>query len=365
MGMKKEILVAVAGLTPQVITETLYYLTKVKKPPVKISEIYVITTSDGKREILGKLLNKNKGKFFEFCRDFKIDPSSIKFDESRIILLTDSNGNPLRDIRTARDNELVADQITEFIREKTRNPDTALHCSVAGGRKTMSVYLAYALMFFGRARDTLSHVLVDEKSEKDKGFFYPEKSLKMKSNVQLAEIPYVRLREKITKLFGPEKLSFSRMVTMAQEEIDTTPFPENLEVNLKKRFVKIGERKINLNPKHLALYAHYAERKRTIPDENCFEPLKGRDSINNHLNEIIDYILRMLPNVDPQKYKFTPENLLQDISKINKQIEGGLDDPRLAPNYKITSAEPGKRVYGATRYGIRLEKAKIKPLVLP
>src|SRR3990170_7474681 len=85
MGMKKEILIAVAGLTPQVVTETLYYLTQVKKPRSKISEIYVITTSDGKREILDKLLDRNKGKFFQFCREYKIDSSSIKFDEKTVI----------------------------------------------------------------------------------------------------------------------------------------------------------------------------------------------------------------------------------------------------------------------------------------
>jgi CRISPR-associated protein (TIGR02584 family) len=363
MGLKKEILIAVAGLTPQVVTETLYYLTQVKKPPSKISEIYVITTSDGKREILSKLLNKGKGKFFQFCKDYRLDPELIKFDEKSIILLMDSRGNPLRDIRTAKDNELVADQITEFIREKTQDSDTILHCSVAGGRKTMSVYLAYALMLFGRPQDTLSHVLADEESERDKGFFYPQKSSK-KTNVDLAEIPYPRLRDKITNLFGPEKLSFSRMVKIAQKEIDTMPILKDLEVDLKKRCLRIGEKEINLNPKHIALYSHYAERRRTLPNDTGFEPLKGKDSIKNHIIEITNLILVMLPNVDPKKYKFAPENLLQDISKINKKIEEALDDPPLAQLYKITSAEKG-RTYGATRYGIRIDKSRIKPLVLP
>jgi len=36
MGTWREILVAVAGLTPQVITETLYYLTHVRDPPAAI-----------------------------------------------------------------------------------------------------------------------------------------------------------------------------------------------------------------------------------------------------------------------------------------------------------------------------------------
>jgi hypothetical protein len=180
----------------------------------------------------------------------------------------------------------------------------------------------------------------------------------------LAEIPYLRLRDKMTNLFGSEKLSFSRMVKIAQREIDTMPILKDLEVDLKKRCLRIGEKEVKLNPKHLALYAHYAERRRTLPNETSFEPLKGKDSISNHLDEITNYILAMRPTVEPKRYKFTPENILQDISKVSKQIEDGLDNATLALYYKITPAEQG-RTYGATRYGIRIDKSKIKPLVLP
>lgn len=363
MGMKKEIIIAVTGLTPQVITETLYYLIQVKKPRSRISEIHVLTTLDGKREVVTKLLERDKGKFFEFCKDYNINPSSIEFNQGSITLLRDSAGNPLQDIRTPEDNEAVADQITEFIREKTSNENSILHCSIAGGRKTMSVYLACALMLFGRPRDTLSHVLADERSERDKMFFYPPKSSR-KSGVELAEIPYLRLRDRMKNLFGSEKLSFSRMVKVAQREIDAMPLLKNLEVNLKKRCLIIGEMRINLKPKHIALYAHYAERRRALPNKTCFEPLKGANSITNHLDKIRNYIKDMLPEANLEKYRFSRENILQDISKINKQIEDVLADPALAFYYRITSAEL-RPTYGATKYGIHIDRSKIKPLILP
>ena len=44
MGAWREILVVVAGFTPQVTTEALDYLTQVRDPPVALSEIYVLTT---------------------------------------------------------------------------------------------------------------------------------------------------------------------------------------------------------------------------------------------------------------------------------------------------------------------------------
>ena len=51
MNAWREILVAVAGLTPQLITETFYYLTQVRDPPVAIDEINVLTTQPGGRRI--------------------------------------------------------------------------------------------------------------------------------------------------------------------------------------------------------------------------------------------------------------------------------------------------------------------------
>ncbi|ODA43496.1 hypothetical protein THER_1777 [Thermodesulfovibrio sp. N1] len=57
----KEILVCVIGATPQIITETIYALAN-KNPPVYIDEIFIITTSTGKKQIENTLIKK---------RDFK------------------------------------------------------------------------------------------------------------------------------------------------------------------------------------------------------------------------------------------------------------------------------------------------------
>jgi hypothetical protein len=64
----REIVVAVAGLTPQVITETLYYLTQKGDPPVAIAEIYVLTTQPGEQRILTDLLSLDNGRVYVFCR---------------------------------------------------------------------------------------------------------------------------------------------------------------------------------------------------------------------------------------------------------------------------------------------------------
>ena len=70
------------------------------------------------------------------------------------------------------DNEALADQIFAFVRELATSTDTCLHASIAGGRKTMGLYIGLALQFYGRPGDTLSHVLVNPALE-NREFFYP------------------------------------------------------------------------------------------------------------------------------------------------------------------------------------------------
>ncbi len=210
MGGFREILVAVAGLTPQVITETLYYLTQKRDPPVAITAIHVLTTQPGGQRILSDLLTLDDGRFYAFCREYDLDPTTIAFDAEHIHVLTDATGAPLEDIRTAADSTAVADQILDFIRHLTDDPATRLYCSLAGGRKTQSVSLGFALQLYGRPQDTLLHVLVDEAFEGHPDFFYPSRASRLirsrdgrrinahTARVDVAEIPYVRLSDKLS-----------------------------------------------------------------------------------------------------------------------------------------------------------------------
>jgi len=115
----------------------------------------------------------------------------------------------LADIRTVKENEATGDRISSFIRTKTSEPGTRLHCSLAGGRKTMSFYLGAALQLFGRPQDRLYHILVSPEFESNPSFFYPHKTdttiecrmpdgttARLNSRtakVELAELPFVRL----------------------------------------------------------------------------------------------------------------------------------------------------------------------------
>ena len=167
----KRILLAVCGMSPQIVTETLYSLAIKQAQPFIPTEIHIITTLSGAEEARLLLLHPNTGKFHQFCQDYQLQ--AIDFSESHIHVIQDDQGVQLNDIKTPAQNEAAADFITEKLREFSRDEQTALHVSIAGGRKTMGYYIGYALSLYGRAQDQLSHVLVTDRYENLRGFFYP------------------------------------------------------------------------------------------------------------------------------------------------------------------------------------------------
>jgi CRISPR-associated protein (TIGR02584 family) len=279
---QRHILLCVAGLTPQIITETLYALTQLRGE--RVDEIRVITTLDGRDRIMTgvvngrgraeeSLLHPEVGRFYAFCRDFKIDPQSIKFDEKTISLLHTRDGLTLPNIRTPRENELAGDRVCEIVRELTKAADTRIHASAAGGRKTMGIYLTAAMQLFGRVQDTLSHVLVNEDFEGNPNFYYPPpKPIKLQTRdgrevstkdaqIYLAPIPFIRLRGvRSNWLDGQSDNSYGQIVESAQTTLDLFEREYDLNVDLKRSRLVIGQGRlsINLAPRELFFYTMFA-----------------------------------------------------------------------------------------------------------
>src|SRR5262249_53481271 len=104
--VQRNILLCVAGLTPQIVTETFYALAVVRRE--RVDEIRVITTLEGLERIERDLLDPETGRFLELCRDYGIDRTTIRFDRTTISVLQRSGRRMLEDIRTREDNELAA-----------------------------------------------------------------------------------------------------------------------------------------------------------------------------------------------------------------------------------------------------------------
>ncbi len=154
----RRILLAVTGLSPQIVTETLYALAVASSPRWIPTEIRLITTTRGADNARLQLLHPKTGWFHRLRADYQLP--EIAFDESHIHLIERPDGTPLDDIRDDTDNALTADTIVERVRLLTADPSSQIHASIAGGRKTMGFFLGYAMSLFGRDQDRLSHVLV-------------------------------------------------------------------------------------------------------------------------------------------------------------------------------------------------------------
>lgn len=262
----RRILLLVSGMSPQIVTETVYALSQVQAQPFLPTEIHLITTSQGAEQARLNLLAGPRH-FHQLCRDYGLDEST--FTAERIHVIRDTEGRMLTDIRTPDENEATADFIASKVREMTVDPNTALHVSMAGGRKTMGYYAGYALSLFGRPQDRLSHVLVSEGYEGLPEFYYPTPTTHTirtrnglaldaaKAEVSLAEIPFVRLRAGLPSSLLSGAHSFSKTVELAGKASGRA----RLELMPSKKTYRLNGELGKLTPVHMALLLWVASRE--------------------------------------------------------------------------------------------------------
>ena len=263
---KRRIFVAVTGLSPQVVTETIYALAVQQSPAFVPTEVHLVTTREGAVRARLSLLSESPGGFHGLRKDYGLP--EIAFPDSHIHVLADPEGRPLDDIRTPEDNRVAADLITSILREVTMDPDSAVHVSIAGGRKTMGFFAGYALTLFGRPQDRLSHVLVSAPFESSYQFFYPTPYSKVieagngqladtaTARITLAEIPFVSLRHGLPGTLLEGHASYSEAVHAARRSLG----PASLILDLKGRCVSASGIEFRMAPTQLALLCVFARR---------------------------------------------------------------------------------------------------------
>ncbi|MFN4021475.1 MAG: CRISPR-associated ring nuclease Csm6 [Hydrogenophilus thermoluteolus] len=285
-AFSRRILLAVSGLTPQIVTETLYALIHQPQPFIP-TEIHLITTVEGAKRARLALFSQEPGWFRRFCQDHALPP--VDFDERSLHVLSHPSGQPLEDIRTPEDNRLAADQILAWVRTLTADPESALHVSIAGGRKTMGYYLGYALSLYGRPQDRLSHVLVSEPFESTWDFFYPtpyERIIQTRdgklvdcrdATVTLAEIPFVRLRDGLPPRLLTGEAAMSEVVAAAERAQQ----PPRLVLDPEKRTAWADDLALDLTPTEFAVLYWLAQRARHGDPPIDWKTTEARDEYLN------------------------------------------------------------------------------------
>ncbi|ANG62228.1 CRISPR-associated protein [Marinobacterium aestuarii] len=206
-------------MSPAVITETLYAIARdgLRWP----DRIKVITTTVGRDQ-----LHDLQTTLDQLAADYgctPLAPAQVEIDVVR-----GADGLEVSDARSLEDHEALGDFIMQCVRNLTDDPDRSVHASIAGGRKTMTFYLGYAMSLLGRPGDLLSHVLVSEPFESVKAFRYPTPYSQAlttfagqtvdarDAQVVLADIPFIRMRDELPPLMLQltESLSFRDLVSL-------------------------------------------------------------------------------------------------------------------------------------------------------
>lgn len=339
------ILVCVTGLTPQILTETLYALAVQRQPAFVPTEIHVLTTAEGALRADLMLLDAGQGQFYRLCADYGLDAEAIAFASDSLHIIPDRSGRSLDDIRSLEDNEAAADAITALVRRLTRDPDSVVHASIAGGRKTMGFYLGYALSLFGRPQDRLSHVLVTTDLESHPQFFFPPLKPQVLFNrdnrpvrtdqaqIVLADIPFVRLRNGLPEYLLEGRASYSATVHEAQRRLG----PPELVVDYQRRRISCAGVVIAMPPVEFAFVAWLAQRVQQDRPGIC------RSLISTA--ETAEFL---------QEYQAVTDRLSGDLERVEAALKKGMDvayfDDRKTTVHKLLNQRLGK---AAEPYHIR------------
>lgn len=254
---KKVVLVACTGMSPAVLTETVWALAH-QKPSVVPDEVEVITTSVGKQNLQRDVVES--GVWRRMCdalRQTGIDvDGKLVFGSTSIQVIPDRRRDEMADLRTADDNRRAADFMVERLRKYTEEPETVVLASIAGGRKTMGALLLSCMSLLGRDDDKAYHVLLPPEFEVrlDPPFYFPEKGVlhaksdfktgkvvkKYKSidcKIELFEVPFVRLRSLCPERLKTNQITYSSFVEKLQSAIES-----ELEVDVQKGTVRVDDK---------------------------------------------------------------------------------------------------------------------------
>jgi len=346
------ILIAVTGMSPAVLTETVWALAN-EPEPILPSRIIALTTSAG-RQVLERRLFGPCPHFggltpWDALRDalrrlgLPVD-GRLRFgttsDDIRVITTVDlltGRSRELSDIRSPADNDAAADFLLEQVRGVVENPDTRLVASVAGGRKTMGALLYACLTLAGREIDRLTHVLVDEPFDAIQDFYFPgqpgarvqdrqgqphDPSL---ARIELADVPFVPLRNLFLRELGRPVGTFSRLVERCREEVGRVVGEEiRLVVNRSRTELEVNGTPVRLAPReHLVLLFLASRAKASEPafpsQKHAIEPL----------NEFRFACITEAPQSDPADWRFAPglrtpvteEDIRRALSAIRAKLE--------------------------------------------
>jgi CRISPR-associated protein (TIGR02584 family) len=286
------VLLAVSGMSPAILTETVWALAHPGEgqEPIVPEQVIVLTTSRGAGD-LERVLRTPRADWngrcvWECLREAILAQPAfrdrdrekvLQLATPRVIELPDPKSGvkaAAADLRSAADNAAAADFILEEVRRLVSNPDTRVIASIAGGRKTMGALLYSCMSLLGRETDRLTHVLVSSPFEECRDFFYPDQPMQelvvgkaqqgvraAEARIELADIPFIPLRNLFRKELGRPAGGFMRLVASCQEDVRRRVGESlRLTVSTPHRHVEVNGARLDLPAREHLLLLFLASR---------------------------------------------------------------------------------------------------------
>ncbi len=282
-------LLAVTGLSPAIVTETLWALGQ--RETILPERVVFITTATGAVVLEEQLFDARDdwdgaSVWESLRRALAAGPHQLIAEAPKVICRPDPGSGralPLDDIRTRIDNDAAAEFIFSQVWEVVRDKDRRLHASIAGGRKTMGALLHAAVSLIGREQDRISHVLVSPPYDSLPGFYFPGQSacpihhpasgrsyLASDAQISLADMPFVPLRNRFQDL-DDLPASFLALRQRWSDQLRTdAERPVPIRIDHQRERIEVEGREFQVRPRALAVL-HFIlkcnERDAVPPDQ--------------------------------------------------------------------------------------------------
>ena len=285
------VLVAVCGLTPAILTETVWALAH-EHPAAIPDQIIVLTTEAGRAKIAEQLFGPDQ--LWQQLRASLLGPSHadnprLDFDctPDRVKVFHRREGArriPIIELTSLADNQAIADALVDELWLHTSKPDTRVIASLAGGYKTMGALCLSAMQLLANPGDRVTHVLAGGGFDQTKpGFFFPEQTgqkltgpagpLRARDaakKLQLIDVPVILLRRWFEDLLHTKPPSYDVLLSQGSAalqsgqaaDLQLTLGPLVLPPGAKARhFALLNGTRLALSADQYAYLRFFAERR--------------------------------------------------------------------------------------------------------